>query len=258
TAVIIARLRADSLARDSSIITVLDPCGFYVTHTVGSVLRGSFGPANCRVDLGGVRALNQTIGFTIERAGTIAYRYQGFVPLSDFTLPFPERGVGVWGYVRLAPRANQRGVIFATPGLYFVDAYSRDLAEGLFEFETTRDPDPTTLCGVDKLAMPGAAFSVVLGGGCATEIVSGMTLVPGGGTVQVRATAAAFAVRLELCDPVRSCDTQPLGTSNAVGPGAPAQVSFRNPGVGARRWYVRLSSVTNGTSTGTIQVAIDP
>ncbi|MCU0633760.1 MAG: Ig-like domain-containing protein [Gemmatimonadaceae bacterium] len=258
TAVVVAQLRADTLVRDSSMITVLDPCGFYVTHEVGTVLRGAFTPRSCRTDVGGTPAYNQTIGFTVGQAGPIAYRYQGFVPFSDFTLPFPDGGVGVWGYTRLGARAAQRGVAYVTAGLYFVDAFARDLTTGQFEFETVAGADAMALCGVDKLAVPGAVFPVVLGGGCVTEIVSGMTLVAGGRRVQVRATSPAFAVRLELCDPSRSCDTQPLAAATSAGPGAPAAVSYFNPGVGARRWYLRLSSATAGATTGAIQVAIEP
>jgi uncharacterized protein YjdB len=255
---IVARMRADTLVRDSITVSVLDPCSLAFTHTLGAVTNGTYTTASCRVDLGGQQiAFQESIVFLATATSAVSYSFQSTSARTDFLVPYPEGGGAIWIGGTIQPGAQPlRGVMYLRPGRYFLDSQSRNLGVGTFQFETTVDPDPNTLCGQDRYAMVGAQFTAALGGSCTSLIISGMTLLDVGARIQVTASAVAYPVRLELIQLNADNTLTLLASGTATGPGQSTQATFANFGV-RRNWNIRLSSPQVG-AIGPAQVTIQP
>jgi uncharacterized protein YjdB len=254
---IVARMRADTLVRDSITVSVLDPCGLAFVHTLGGLTNGTITTASCRVDNGGQISFLETIAFTATQALAVEYRFQSTATLTDFNIPYPEGNSVVWFTPQLSPTQTARGVVYLTAGRYFASGEARNQGTGTFQFETTLNPDPNNICGLLRFAMTGTSFTTVLGGSCGAVNIQGMTRLAAGARLQARATATAYPVRVQLCDASLDCTASPLAIATATGPGGSAIATFVNGAAGSRFWYVRISSPTVG-ALGPAQVSIDP
>jgi hypothetical protein len=255
---IVARMRADTLVRDSISVAVLDPCSLAFTHTVGSITNGTFTTASCRVDLGGQQiAFQESVVFLATATAALQYRFQSTASRTDFLVPYPEGSGAIWIGGQLLPGANPlRGVVYVRPGRYFLDLWSRNLGTGTFQFETTIDPDPATLCGQDRYAMVGANFTVALGGSCTFLDITGMTLLDVGARLSVTASSQAYPVRLQIYQINNDGTLSLLSQGTASGPGVATTAVFANFGV-RRNWTIRLSSPVVG-AIGPAQISITP
>lgn len=259
TARIVARMRIDTLVRDSITVSVVEPCNFFIPHTLGTLTTRAISAASCRVNFGGAIALGETVGFSVSQPTNVVMRVQGTMANTEVLVPYVAgnfTSAPGWRYANVAATQQVRAALYLAPGSYYGEVYGRNLQTGTFQFETTLNPDPNTLCGTDRYAMQGASFTAVLGGNCSFVEVAGMTLLAVGARVSVRASATAYAVRVRIFQDNFDGTITLLASGTAAGPGASTSATFSNFGV-QRNWIVYIDSPTVG-AIGPAQVTIDP
>ncbi|MCU0633761.1 MAG: Ig-like domain-containing protein [Gemmatimonadaceae bacterium] len=260
TARIIARMRVDTLVRDSVTVTVIDPCSVGYAHVLGTTTNGLISTGSCRIDQGGATSLNETIIIDTPQPASFLLRYQaslGAQGVSNFYVPYPASASTAWFYPDISATQAIRAVVHVPAGRYFAEAIGRQSATGTFQFQTSVSPDPTQLCGIDQYAAPGTTFTVVLGGTCTTVNVFGILRMAAGVRLRARATALGFPASIRLCDANLNCATTPLANGVAAAAGATAVADFVNGAAGSRFWFLQVGSPVIG-AVGAIQVTIDP
>jgi uncharacterized protein YjdB len=238
TALIVARMRADTAVRDSVPVTVVDPCvaplvSVVPFETVGSQLvRQS---CDWGVSAFGDASVAERLRLTVATPATLAVTLTG---RSRFLFAAPIGGGTPITSATDRVAADTGGIailaVALRAGTYdFVVAMRRDEVAP-FTFLAAGNPGPEEVCLADGVrALPGTSLVVGIGIDCRTprQEVRLLEPVPAGATLTARGSTAAERVVLELCRVAAGggCGDV-VATATASAAGQAAELTWRNPG----------------------------
>jgi len=260
SAYVVVSAVAEPGKRDSSKVTVPDPCATPAALTLGATVNGAITIADCTfgtADIYQVTATTATL-FSMTLSQTAA------------------SNMSVWPFYQTIPPGGEVNVgsssgAGSTFSVYVLAPATSFLAR-VTAFDTTQRGTYTLTSAVNPVlpACPtissgyGVTHAFTLGTACGTYVPSGLVGtfyqqtffigLPAAKALRVTATAAGYPARLELKDFATGFPI--LATAAAAGPGSPAILTFtRATGSGAT--LLMVTSQTPG-GLGAFTLTIDP